>query len=179
MPNIDSLNIYDKFSYVKVSDPEYNLNEKLKQFWFIYSNNKNKSAYVNDCKAYYINPTKDIEKDRNKMNTYVKCFMYSDIVFLGGLIYSLNLHNKKGYLNTNSKLLNLYIIGKFMFYTFSFYTIKFYILKSFADPLLFDYYSIKEEQVKKSKEITSKDAELTINKINSIIKSKKSKDSDE
>lgn len=142
---LNNFQLYRKYSYSYVSNPNNNFKQKLQQFWILFKNNSYKSVYINDCKYFTTINSNNIDRhNQNLLSKYIIIYNIIDIPFTILLIFSLNNHYKKGYLSTSNKILNYYILIKYIIYIYLFYCFKFFTLKYFSDPIIYNYYLDKE-----------------------------------
>lgn len=132
-----------RFNHIEYSDPSLKFYDKVKYFFKLNHSSRNKSIYFGDCRKYAQNQEISLN-DRKSMQLKLNIYNYFDFVSLGLLFVSIRYHKKQGYLSTNSRLLELYIFIKYMFYVYAYFSTKLFILKYFSDKQLFDYYSNKE-----------------------------------
>jgi hypothetical protein len=143
---------FKKFEYREVSKPNQSVMEKLKNFKLIYFNWKFKTTYMKDLK-YLANTLSQIGKQRLK--NYHRIYKLSEIMIGCYIIHSFYWHYKNGFFNTGSKITELYIFGKITMTLCGLSVISFFLFKMICDPIMYEYFSKKEEEWDKSIELTN------------------------
>ena len=136
---------FTKYEYRDISKPEQSFTEKIKSSWYIFSKWKYKTTYIKDLNSLTQKSSKEVPKWENlkySLSLYKACE-----VLIGAYgIHSIYWHYKNKYFNSGRKLLEIYIITKIIFNIFFFNGINFFSLKTLSDPILYEYFSKKEEE---------------------------------
>jgi hypothetical protein len=136
---------FQKFEYSQISKPGQSFLEKIKYANKIFFKYSYKTTYVRDLTHLISNP--EIQGGRRKILKRNKLFydlLDIPIVIYG--IHSIYWHNKHKYFLTGRKWIEVYIMGKIVFTMIALSYLKFFIFKEFSDPVLFEYYNVKEEE---------------------------------
>lgn len=151
---------FEKYSYFKVSDPNSSFWTKLQTFWQINSKSSFRSAYNADANAIlHMDEVSLI--DRTKMSSYIKGSHICDYLSLVIVGLSVRKHYKLGYLNTDSRLVDVYLASKFLFYLFFIFSAKFFVFKWLCDPILYDVYTkIEYKNALYSKKLTEESSRI-------------------
>lgn len=134
---------YEKYNYTFISKPNQTIKEQIHNTFFIFNNRNHRSNYIKDIVALSNENKFDYDK-RKTLLKWNKYYKYSEFLIFGFISFSLRHHYKKGYFSTNSRLIDAYILGKMLLYIYGFFAFKFSLLKYNLDPILFEYYSVKE-----------------------------------
>lgn len=135
------------FLYCKASNPENNFYQKLKFFFLINFQPRNRSKYYIDSK-FLIEETEVLSFDQRQSIKSIQSVDY----LLDGLIlvllgFSIKRHYKLGYFSFTSRLVDVYLLIKFSFYIVFLSSIKFYYYKSMLDQYMFTVYAKKESEM--------------------------------
>ncbi len=131
------------FNYIKASNPNNSLKEKIKYFFILNNKLLSRTSYYNDAVCLLDEQKFDLFK-RLQLKKYLSFFSYFDNIIYSFMVFSLYNHHSKGYFKIKSRLVDFYLLIKFSFYLYFLYSIKFFIFKSLSDPIMYDFYSEKE-----------------------------------
>jgi hypothetical protein len=175
LKKFSSFTEFTKYEYRDVSKPDQTITNKLKNFWFIYSNWKYKTTYIRDMISLTQKTSKEVPK-WDKLKLSLTIYKLSDIFIGVYAVHSIFWHYKRNYFNSGRKLVELYIVTKIILNLFILNGFSFFSLKLISDPILYEYFSKKEEEweenlKKKNQEIKDMREEIEMK----MIKKEKSK----
>jgi hypothetical protein len=136
---------FKKYEYREVSKPNQSISERFTNFKKIFLDWSFKTTYLKDIKYLNEKCLPDVYKSK-KLYKYYLLYRFSELAMGIYCIKSIMWHYKKGYFNTSSKLTEFYIVGKIIFVLFTISAVSFFALKTSSDSILYEYYSLKENE---------------------------------
>jgi len=145
LKKFSSFTEFTKYEYRDVSNPNQTITKKIKNFWVIYSNWKYKTTYIRDMNSLTQKTSKEIPKWEN-LKLFLTIYKLSDLILGVYAAHSIFWHYKRNYFNSGRKLVELYIVTKIILNLFIMNGFSFFTLKMISDPIMYEYFSKKEEE---------------------------------
>jgi hypothetical protein len=157
MNTYDKFTDFQKFSYRVVCKPEQTLSQRLKNTFYLYTKSEQKSSYFKDV-SFLLKCIEISPKIRIKLDRLYKLYKFSDVAIIAYGLHSLYWHYNKKFF-TGSNLIEAYIVCKVFLNICIFSFGAFFVFKNMTDSIMFDYFSLKENEwnqklLKRSDEIT-------------------------
>jgi hypothetical protein len=156
-PGLKEFAEYQKYSYREVSQPNQTFTQKLKNFKKIFFKSTYRTVYFKETKELISNAKVPL-KDRNILKTNNKLYNIGEIGIGAYILLTFRWHYKNGYFHNTNNIIHFYIITKIISCVALMQFSLYFLYKELSDPVMYSYFSKKEEEW--DKEIENKRSQL-------------------